>query len=105
MHFKATYDSGEIGLKKCPRCTTVITTLSGRFGNVIRKTFAEVAQVKNKFYGNREQNNRLAEEIQHNFQVDEQNLIKYLPPVKTLFEKILFFEDKQHSLVKKLRQV
>ncbi|KAG4069526.1 hypothetical protein HA402_006892 [Bradysia odoriphaga] len=105
MHFNATDDSGEIGLKKCPRCTTVITTLSGRFGNVIRKTFAEVAQVKNTFYGNREQNNRLAEEIQHNLQLEDGNLLKYLPSVKILFEKVLFFEEKQNTSVKKLRQV
>lgn len=108
MHFNASDDSGEIGLKKCPRCTTVITKLGGRFGNIIRKTFQDVAEVKRKYYGNRQQNQRFAEEIQHNLQIEENNLIKHLPAVKKFFEGILYFEDKTNSEVgsaKILRQV
>lgn len=107
MHFDATDDSGEIGLKKCPRCTTVITTYAGRFGNIIRKTFQDVADVKKMWYGNREQNYRLAEEIQNNLTVEDVQLTIHLPSVKSFFEKILYFEDKTNgeTSAKKLRQV
>lgn len=107
MHFNATDESGEVGLKKCPRCTTVITTLSGRFGNIIRKTFQDVAEVKKRYYGNREQNQRFAEEIQHNLQLEENNLENYLPLVKKFFESILYFEGKQdpETATMKLRPV
>lgn len=97
MHFNATDERGEVGFKKCPRCTTVITTLSGRFGNIIRKTFQDVAEVKKRFYGNREQNQRFAEEIQHNIRLEENNLSNYLPSVKNFFEKVLYFEDRPNS--------
>ncbi len=107
MHFNASGDSGEIGLKKCPRCTTVITTLSGRFGNIIRKTFQDVAQVKKEFYGNREQNQRFTEEIEHNLKIEEDNLNKHLPSVKKFFEGILYFDNKSsgETSAKKLRTV
>lgn len=105
MHFNATEEKGEIGLKKCPRCTTIITTLTGRFGNIIRKTFRDVAEVKNAFYGNREQNQRLTKEIQHNLQMEENNLMNHLHLVKIFFEKILYFEDKTNTSVMIVRQV
>lgn len=105
MHFNATDDSGEIGLKKCPRCTTVITTLSGRFGNIIRKTFQDVAQVKKTFYGNREQNQRLSEETQNNLLLEEHSLKKYLPSVKKFYESILYFKSNTETSTMKLRSV
>lgn len=104
MHFNATDEGGEIGLKRCPRCTELITTLSGRFGNVIRKTFRDVTVVKNKFYGNREQIHNLMEEIRQNLQAETKNLVMFLPNVKNFFEKIIYFDDKVVS-TQKLRQV
>ncbi|XP_037051302.1 NFX1-type zinc finger-containing protein 1-like isoform X2 [Bradysia coprophila] len=103
MHFNATDETGEIGLKKCPRCTTVIRTLSGRFGNIIRKTFRDVAQVKKNFFGNRHQNQKLTEEIHQNLQLEATSLVNFLPSVKALFEMIIYFDDK--SATAKLRQV
>ncbi|KAJ6642433.1 NFX1-type zinc finger-containing protein 1, partial [Pseudolycoriella hygida] len=92
MHFNASDEKGEIGLKRCPRCTTVVTTLSGRFGNIIRKTFQDVAAVKRTYFGNREQNKRISEDIQDKLLVEENNLRNHLPLVKSFFEKMLYFE-------------
>lgn len=104
MHFNATDESGEIGLKKCPRCTTVIKTLTGRFGNIIRKTFCDVAEVKTKFYGNIEQNQRLTMEIQQNLEAEANSLVNFLPSVKNFYEKIILLDD-ENAPTKTMRQV
>ncbi|CAG0900158.1 unnamed protein product, partial [Darwinula stevensoni] len=45
----------EIGMKKCPRCHTVIWS-SMRYGNIIRQLYRNVAAVKEKAFGDPKQN-------------------------------------------------
>ncbi|CAG0889862.1 unnamed protein product, partial [Darwinula stevensoni] len=45
----------EIGMKRCPRCHTVIWS-SVRYGNIIRQLYCNVADVKNKAFGDPKQN-------------------------------------------------
>ncbi|XP_021953554.2 NFX1-type zinc finger-containing protein 1 [Folsomia candida] len=48
-----TNDGGddEIGVKRCPRCQTVIRNCR-RFGNILHKLFSEVREVTEKIFGN-----------------------------------------------------
>lgn len=41
----------EIGVKRCPRCTTVIRSCR-RFGNIIKTRLQDVIKVKTKIFGN-----------------------------------------------------
>ncbi|XP_065567266.1 NFX1-type zinc finger-containing protein 1-like [Artemia franciscana] len=39
-----------VGLQRCPRCNTPISSFIGRYGNVIRQTFRDTEEVKTQFY-------------------------------------------------------
>lgn len=57
-------DSGSnlIGIKRCPKCKTIITS-SFRYGNIIKKHFKDVAQIREKIFGNNQKQKKTQEII------------------------------------------
>ncbi|KAK2705482.1 hypothetical protein QYM36_015764 [Artemia franciscana] len=49
-----TQNKHEVGLRRCPRCNTPITSCTGRFGNIIRQSYREVEAVKALYYSSRD---------------------------------------------------
>ena len=50
-----------VGLQRCPRCNTPISSFIGRYGNVIRQTFRDTEEVKAQFYTAKDVSTELAE--------------------------------------------
>ncbi|XP_065578622.1 NFX1-type zinc finger-containing protein 1-like [Artemia franciscana] len=68
-----------VGLQRCPRCNTPISSFIGRYGNVIRQTFRDTEEVKAQFYTAKDVSTELAETqlrvTRCKAMVDEDNLI------------------------------
>lgn len=52
--------SNMIGVKRCPKCKTIITTCV-RYGNILKKHFNDVMRIRKKIFGN----NQSQKEAQH----------------------------------------
>jgi hypothetical protein len=39
----------KVGLRRCPRCHTSISSFIGRYGNVIRQTYLDIKAVQDRY--------------------------------------------------------
>jgi ssDNA-binding Zn-finger/Zn-ribbon topoisomerase 1 len=39
-----------VGMRRCPRCSTPISSFIGRYANIIRQTYRDVEAVKARYY-------------------------------------------------------
>lgn len=70
-----------IGIKRCPKCKTIITTCV-RYGNIIKKHFKDVLEVRNKIFGKSQIRKQaqltLAKKIQINRSSEFENVKDFL---------------------------